>query len=81
MSLKDALSLMMLALFLLFFGENHASDKEIITSLNRHEKEFYKLIEMFGEDSPATVIHPHWISTENSITEKRWEEYKKYFVN
>ncbi|MDL2275237.1 hypothetical protein LJC22_03820 [Desulfosarcina sp. OttesenSCG-928-G10] len=81
MSLKDALSLMMLALFLLFFGENHASDKEIINSLNRHEKEFYKLIEMFGEDSPATVIHPHWISTENSITEKRWEEYKKYFVN
>ena len=61
-------------------GRDHVTDQILISDLQKNKNKYEKLISMFREDAPATVIHPTWISPDNVITEARWDEYKKLFL-
>ena len=60
-------------------GRDHIKDAVLISELENNKSKYEKLISMFREDSPATEIHPNWISPENVIPEERWAEYKRVF--
>ena len=60
-------------------GRDHVADQALISDLEINMGKYEKLISMLREDSPATVIHPTWISPDNVISETRWDEYKTLF--
>jgi hypothetical protein len=61
-------------------GRDHVTDQVLISDLRKNKNKYEKLISMFREDAPASVIHPTWMSPDNVITAARWDEYKKLFL-
>jgi len=62
-------------------GRDHVIDQVLISDLRSNKNKYEKLISMFREDAPASVIHSTWMSPDNVVTEARWDEYKNIFLD
>jgi hypothetical protein len=51
-----------------------------MADLEKNISKYEKLISMFREDSPISVVHPTWINPKKVISENRWNDYKSIFL-